>query len=153
IPPSSLYCCQRSVSRISAAARNLRMAASPGVRPLLFASAKADTSFSNRPPPTVPAPTASPVSRNERRLVKCSQGFMISSFWPPPTTQRNDGCSQSVARTGAAEGPDQDLGRRDLGQWGRGASVLSTSRRRCSHCGNVRGTQRTRTTYEHRAPC
>ncbi len=63
------------------------MAASPGVRPLLVAPAKADTSFSNRPAPTVPAPTASPVSRKERRLVKCSQGFMISSFWPPPDTK------------------------------------------------------------------
>src|SRR5713226_2638677 len=63
------------------------MAASPGVRPLLVAPAKADTSFSNRPAPTVPAPTASPVSRKERRLVKCSQGFMISSFWTPPDTK------------------------------------------------------------------
>src|ERR1700730_8778617 len=36
IPPSSLYCCHRSVSRISAAARNRKIAASPSVIPLLL---------------------------------------------------------------------------------------------------------------------
>src|SRR6266851_67205 len=58
MPPSSLYCCQKSVSRISAADRNRRMAASPGVRPPLSASAKAGTPLARRAAPMAPAPTA-----------------------------------------------------------------------------------------------
>ena len=53
IPPSSLYCTQKSVSRISAAARNLRIAASPLVSEPLCSSGRA----SNREPPAV-APNA-----------------------------------------------------------------------------------------------
>src|SRR2546427_2121629 len=70
IPPSSLYCCHRSVSRISAAARNLRIAASPCVRPALPASARAGAPLKS-PETVAPAPTASPVPKKERRLVLC----------------------------------------------------------------------------------
>src|SRR5262252_10435751 len=74
MPPSSLYCCQKSVSRVSSAARNRRMAASPGVRPPLALSAKAGTPAANSPAPTVPAaPTASPLRKKERRLLACCE--------------------------------------------------------------------------------
>src|SRR6266567_1004068 len=63
IPPSSLYCCQKSVSRISAAAKKRRIAASPGVRPPLASASDASPSNS-APSAAAPAP-----SRNERRLV------------------------------------------------------------------------------------
>src|SRR5262245_24528362 len=62
MPPSSLYCCQKSVSRISSAARNRRMAASPGVSPPL-----ASALLANNPNATVPAPAASPLRKKERR--------------------------------------------------------------------------------------
>src|SRR6266566_1325143 len=71
MPPSSLYCCQRSVSRISAAARNLRIAASPLLSLLdvgFFASAVAADSKEARPAPT---PTATPLATSERRLMPC----------------------------------------------------------------------------------
>src|SRR6476620_8393194 len=68
MPPSSLYCCQRSVSRISAAARNLRIAASP--LPSLLddgLSARALTAPPNGPSPA-PTPTATPEAKKARRL-------------------------------------------------------------------------------------
>src|SRR5207302_8803172 len=71
MPPSSLYCCQRSVSRISAAARNLRIAASPLLSLLdvgFLASAVAADSKEARPAPT---PTATPLATSERRLMPC----------------------------------------------------------------------------------
>src|SRR6184192_2729259 len=69
MPPSSLYCCQRSVSRISAAERNLRIAASPLLSLFdvgVFASAVAADSKVERPAPT---PTATPPATSERRLM------------------------------------------------------------------------------------
>src|SRR5436305_14684289 len=71
MPPSSLYCCQRSVSRISAAERNRRIAASPLLSLLdvgFFASAVAADSKEARPAPT---PTATPLATSERRLMPC----------------------------------------------------------------------------------
>src|SRR5260370_38019906 len=61
IPPSSLYCCHRSVSMISAAARNLRMEASPGVRRPDFSSGPwvtAESRVARSPAPAVAAPAA-----------------------------------------------------------------------------------------------
>src|SRR5712692_6683921 len=84
IPPSSLYCCQASVSRISAAARKRRIAASPGVRPP--APSAGDASAKSRPVAITPALAAAPLSRNERRLVRaadCSVVSMIFSFCLP----------------------------------------------------------------------
>src|SRR5256885_8540081 len=71
IPPSSLYCCHRSVSRISAAARNLRIDASPLDREPLLSSrswANTDELSDSSPAPMVAAPaTANPFFMNERR--------------------------------------------------------------------------------------
>src|SRR5437588_3191491 len=76
-PPSSLYCCQRSLSMISAAARNRRMATSPGVTsPLAFAVGV----FSNNPAPMVPAPTASDLPKKERRLREPFDRSIVVSF-------------------------------------------------------------------------
>src|SRR5947209_1902938 len=75
MPPSSLYCCHRSLSRISTAARNRRMAASPRVRPLPssveagtpLASAKAGTPLaSSAAPATVRPVAAAPLSTDRR---------------------------------------------------------------------------------------
>jgi len=52
---------------ISTAASNLRMSMSPGVR--LLAWAKTGDPLAHSPAPMVPAPTASPVRKKERRLV------------------------------------------------------------------------------------
>ena len=63
IPHSSLYCCHRSVSRISAAARNRRMAASPVDRsPAPKAAGAADS----EPTPSTVSPAP---AMNRRRLV------------------------------------------------------------------------------------
>src|SRR2546427_1417729 len=74
MPPSSLYCTQKSVSRISAAAANLSNAASPGVSRPLFSSgpslALPGSSLASKPTPTVAAPAAiALLFKNERRLV------------------------------------------------------------------------------------
>src|SRR5207248_2985891 len=76
IPPSSLYCCHKSASMISAAARNRRMSASPTVRSTL---ALAVGALANSPAPMVPAPTASEVPKKERRLIELLKGFALSS--------------------------------------------------------------------------
>ncbi len=65
IPPSSLYCCHKSVSRISAAARKRRMSMSPCVG---WSSASALDGIAATMRPTAPGPT-SPLRRNERREV------------------------------------------------------------------------------------
>src|SRR5437773_10278677 len=68
MPPSSLYCCQRSVSRISAAARNRKIAASPFSSLVEGGlSARALTALPNGPSPA-PTPTAAPEARKARRL-------------------------------------------------------------------------------------
>src|SRR6476646_2924369 len=76
MPASSLYCCHMSVSRISAAARKRRIAASPFVRPPLAPA----TAVSANPAPTAPAPIAAPFSKNDRRLVDS----VVGSMTPPP---------------------------------------------------------------------
>src|SRR2546428_3688736 len=82
MPASSLYCCQRSVSMISAAARNRRIAASPWVRPPL---ASASDGSSNRPPaPRLAAPTAAPLSRKDRRLVRSRDCSLASMSFSSP---------------------------------------------------------------------
>src|SRR6266702_3432959 len=81
MPPSSLYCCQKSVSRVSSADKNRRMAASPGVRPPLSASAKAGIPLANSPAPRVPAPaTATPLRKKDRRLVERFDGCVVCSI-------------------------------------------------------------------------
>src|SRR5689334_22438728 len=80
IPASSLYCCHRSVSRISSAARNRRIAASPLLREPVFAIALADCSVSSDAP-IAPAPTAALCSRNDRRFVatdSCSSDSLMT---------------------------------------------------------------------------
>src|ERR1700680_3188194 len=67
-PPSSVYCCHRSVSRISAAARNRRMAASPSVMPPPGTAPKAERPLDNNPTPTVAALAAKLFFRKERRF-------------------------------------------------------------------------------------
>src|SRR5690348_8865225 len=62
-PPSSLYCCQKSVSRISAAATNRRIASSPFVR---LRRAEASGTSANIPTPSAAAPAP---ARKERLLV------------------------------------------------------------------------------------
>src|SRR5271163_3387467 len=66
-PPSSSYCCQRSASISSAAARNRRIAASPLVSPPL-PSASAVAVLPSGPRRVAPTPAAAPVARNDRRL-------------------------------------------------------------------------------------
>src|SRR4051794_40989775 len=80
MPASSLYCCHRSVSISSAAARKRRMAASPLVRPLL---ARAADASAKSPPAPIAAPATAPLTKSERRVVPsawidcCS---MVSSY-------------------------------------------------------------------------
>src|ERR1700737_882358 len=87
MPPSSLYCCQRSVSRISAADKNLRMAASPRVSspPPLSANAVAA-----RPsgPSVAPAPTARPVAKNDRRLSEPNGSRVADPVAPSASASR-----------------------------------------------------------------
>src|ERR1700674_3214311 len=69
MPANSVYCSQRSVSMISAAASQRRMAVSPRVRWLLPESASADGTFSKIAAPAVTAaPATTLFLRNERRL-------------------------------------------------------------------------------------
>src|SRR6266550_2610970 len=77
MPPSSLYCCHKSASMISAAARNRRMSASPTVR--LPCCALAVGALANSPAPMVPAPTASDLPKKERRLIELFKGLTLSS--------------------------------------------------------------------------
>src|SRR5579871_1184093 len=67
IPPSSLYCVQKSTSRASPAARNRKMAASPAVR-LLLDCANAFVPCTSKPVPTVAPAAVSPVFRKLRRF-------------------------------------------------------------------------------------
>src|SRR5437899_8282024 len=68
MPPSSLYWIQKSASSSSSAAGNRSSAASPGVKPPLLASVIRLPP--STPAPSVPAPTASELRRNKRRLIK-----------------------------------------------------------------------------------
>src|SRR5215831_14375209 len=90
MPPSSLYCCHRSVSRISSADRKRRIAASPADRlPLLTAAAAGEPTASTRPTPVAAAPNAAPPIRKERRLVlRCSLVSMITPSDAQATVQR-----------------------------------------------------------------
>src|SRR6266498_6010089 len=67
MPPSSLYWIQKSASSNSSAAGNRRRAASPGVRPPLASAVRVSP---NNPTPIVPAPKASDLPRNKRRLIE-----------------------------------------------------------------------------------
>src|ERR1700683_2805312 len=72
-PPSSAYCCHRSASISSAAARNLRMATSP-----LVGGGAADSLLSLRAlAPITAAPVARAPRRKERRFLNC---FELLSF-------------------------------------------------------------------------
>src|SRR5207248_3154238 len=65
-PPSSLYCCQKSVSKISAADKKRRIASSPPDSRCLRRAEATGTS-ANRPAPSAPAPAD---AMNERRLLR-----------------------------------------------------------------------------------
>src|SRR5439155_27041657 len=75
-PPSSLYWIQKSASSNSSAAGNRSSAASPAVRP---PRASAVRMLVNSPAPIVPAPTASDLPRNERRLIELFRGLTLCS--------------------------------------------------------------------------
>src|SRR6266478_2113943 len=80
VPASSVYCSQRSVSMISAAASQRKMAASPRVRWPLPGSARADGMFSKIAAPAVTAaPATTLFFRNERRLKAVFSGEETSS--------------------------------------------------------------------------
>src|SRR5262245_56364367 len=66
MPPSSLYWIQKSASSSSSAAGNRSSAASPGVRPPRLAFVLGI--LPSKPTPIVPAPAASDLRRNARRL-------------------------------------------------------------------------------------
>src|ERR1700730_10633635 len=75
---SSQYCSQRSLSRISAAARNVRIAASPLVS-LPDSSPKAGLELDRSPAPTLAVPTGgSPFWMKERRSVAFLRRFVKS---------------------------------------------------------------------------
>src|SRR6266478_106705 len=77
MPPSSLYWIQKSASSSSSAAGNRSSAASPGVKPPRLASVIRLPP--STPTPSVPAPTASDLPRNERRLIKRFRGLTLFS--------------------------------------------------------------------------
>src|SRR5580700_1911201 len=79
---SSQYCSQRSLSRISAAARKLRIAASPSLNlPFSRSSPKAETPLIRNPLLRVAAPAATtPRFKNERRPTS----FCVLTFIAPP---------------------------------------------------------------------
>src|ERR1700720_170206 len=82
IPPSSLYCVQKSTSRASPAARNRKMAASPAVR-LLLDCANAFVPCTSKPVPTVAPAAVSPVFRKLRRFPLLSRfdfSFILVPF-------------------------------------------------------------------------
>src|SRR5277367_6934951 len=86
IPPNSAYCCQRSDSISSAAARNRRMAISPGLS-LPRSCARAGVPFANKPAPTAAAPPARrPLFIKERRstgsLVLLTGFFIVAPLVP-----------------------------------------------------------------------
>src|SRR5215469_5493992 len=66
---SSQYCSQRSLSRISAAATNLRIAASPSLKlPFWRSFPRAEIPLTRKPLPRVAAPDTTPRFKNERRF-------------------------------------------------------------------------------------
>src|SRR5207244_6169650 len=77
MPPSSLYWIQKSASSSSSAAGNRSSAASPGVNPPRLASAIRLPP--STPTPSVPAPTASELRRNKRRLINLFRGLTLFS--------------------------------------------------------------------------
>src|ERR1700733_5661126 len=76
-PPNSAYCCQRSASINSAAARSLRIAMSPRVWRNIWAEA---VLFAISPAPTVAVPANSPFFINDRRLVGRCNSAAPKSF-------------------------------------------------------------------------
>src|SRR5580692_11951815 len=82
IPPSSLYCVQKSTSRASPAAGNCKIAASPAVR-LLLDCANAFVPCTSKPVPTVAPAAVSPVFRKLRRfplLNRLGVSFILIPF-------------------------------------------------------------------------
>src|SRR4029077_11380957 len=77
MPASSLYCCHKSASMSSAAARNRRMSKSPCVGASCCALAVG--ALANSPEPMVPAPTAIDLPKKERRLGRLCKGLTLSS--------------------------------------------------------------------------
>src|SRR5215472_17006855 len=70
MPPSSLYCSQKSVSRISAAAAKRSNAASPALSVLgVWPWASTDVASAKSEYPTPTAPAAIAYFMNERRLL------------------------------------------------------------------------------------
>src|SRR6185312_2865960 len=91
-PPSSLYCTQKSVSRISTAAANLSRAASPRVsRPPRSSgplSASAAAPLARSPTPVLAIVAAvSPFFRNERRLIAFFVLLHVSVIEPPCSSE------------------------------------------------------------------
>src|SRR5262249_39556158 len=82
MPPSSLYCCHRSVSRISSADRKRRIAAS--LEEMLATAPAARAGAENpitRPAAVAATPSAAPRSKKERRLVnRCSVSIIRPLF-------------------------------------------------------------------------
>ena len=102
-----------SESSTSSAARNRRIAASPGVRPPLAEAVGG--SANSRPAPMVAAPTAAPLSKNERRLLRCvacSVASMVVSLRKPgPASGRRFTDSRDASEEESAAGAGQ-AGRR-----------------------------------------
>src|SRR6266404_9140936 len=80
MPPSSLYCCHKSVSMISAAARNRRMSASPFVRLPFPLTGFAARVLANNPALIIPAPATSDLPKKERRPIEPSVDLSISDL-------------------------------------------------------------------------
>src|SRR6266705_217956 len=77
MPPSSLYCIQKSASSFSRAAGKRSIAASPRERLELASAARM---LLNSPAPTVPAPRAIVLLKKERRLMNRFRGFLFSKL-------------------------------------------------------------------------
>src|SRR5580658_3982596 len=76
-PPSSAYCCHRSASINSAAARNERIAMSPRVGVRICAEA---VLLATNPAPTVAVPASRLFLRNERRFAGSDNCFTPICF-------------------------------------------------------------------------
>src|SRR5580700_3124826 len=79
IPPSSAYCVQRSDSISSAAARNWRMATSPGLRESPDC-ARAKGALASKLAPITAPPARSPPFIKDRRSTDCLKDGRSASF-------------------------------------------------------------------------
>src|ERR1035441_954745 len=78
MPPSSLYCCHRSVSRISAAARKRRMATSPIV--MMPMRSEASALLASKEPAERAAP-ATPRPFEEGAALDAGFGWRLGAGW------------------------------------------------------------------------